>query len=186
MKAIQNKKKLADFHTTFEKIFRDYDPFGEMFQDWVNKRLILCPIDGYYLKENQFRALLKSIQAVGENKIYISEIEMGRESFIPQNGELYQCNHWEYDVSKIVENYLRLPIIVENAIYSSIGRWGIIVSHEEHAVIGGTESFIEQFKLFYPKWEEGLTNFCNKWADNLNKYHSNIGWYLRFLSYVQS
>ncbi len=39
---------------------------------------------------------------------------------------------------------------MENAIYSTKGTWGVIISREQHALIGGPPRFIEALKANLP------------------------------------
>lgn len=176
---------LEQLKSAFYKVFLSTDPFGEMFQESIKSRLILCPIDGYYLEENQFSALQKVAKALDDDKFYVSEVEAGERSFESiQESDKYLTRHWECDIPLSFKQYLDIPIILENAIFSVKGNWGILISHEEHAVIGGSIYFIKLFKEFYPAWGLGSKNFLEKWEENQKNYNSNNEWVENFIKHI--
>ncbi|MBU2703251.1 hypothetical protein Ga0466249_004391 [Sporomusaceae bacterium BoRhaA] len=170
--------QIQNLQKAFRKVFKSNDPFGAMFQSTVEERLILCPIDGYHLNKKQFRALQNTLIAINENKIYLSEIEV-EECFSTE-----QCNHWEVPRITQYEEYLLTPVILENALYSPNGKWGILISHEEHAVIGGTAEFLSKFKEVYDDWESGIANFQKKWQYNKKHYNADIEWLSKFVAHI--
>jgi hypothetical protein len=184
MKIINDRIELDKLKNAFYKVFKINDPFGEMFVESINSRLILCPTNGYTLDNNQFIALLEAVKSVKDNSFYISEIE-GAECFETQNSETrYQCKHWESSLNLHYNDYLNLPIAIENAIYSPQGLWGVLVSHEDHAVIGGTKHFIERFKKCYPHWREDLVKFKKMWVYNSSVYNSNLDWFQKLIFHI--
>ncbi|MGL5255863.1 MAG: hypothetical protein ACRC76_02405 [Proteocatella sp.] len=157
---IDEAKRILNMQNAFGKVLQTKDPFGEMFQLCIQEKQILCPTDGYYLNREQFKALQDTLITLGENKVYFSEIEAD-ECFSDNS-----CSHWEISVMDSYEEYLKLPVILENSLYSLNGRWGILISQEEHAVIGGTSEFMAKYKEYYTNWFKGERTFCQKWEYN--------------------
>lgn len=181
---IKEKRKVEELRTAFYKIFKHNDPFRDMFLDSISDRIIICPTEGYNLSNNQFIALVQSIKAVKDNFLYISEIE-GVNCFDYQEKEgYYNCKHWKCGVDIRYNEYLKLPIAIEYAIYSPTGKWGVMISHEEHAVIGGNKLFMDNFKKLYSEWEEGLESFRQKWEFNRINYNSNIDWCKELIAHI--
>lgn len=178
MREISSQLELDNLRKAFYNIFKTNDPFGEMFCNSIKERIILCPLEGYHLQEDQFRALLDAAYVVGDEKVFISVVE-GEPDFSSHLG------HWKCLMPLNFNKYEQLPIYLENALYSPSGKWGILISHEEHAVIGGTELFINTFKKGFTEWEEGLDNFKELWEYNQKHYNSNIDWLPKFLSHIQ-
>jgi hypothetical protein len=178
MREISNQLELDILRKTFYSIFKTNDPFSEMFCDSVKDRLLICPVQGYHLQENQLRAISHAAYAVGDEKLYISEVE-GEPDCFSHSG------HWECTFPLKLNEYEQLPVYLENALYSPNGKWGLLISHEEHAVIGGTELFINTFKKEFTDWEDGLDNFKELWEYNQKHYNSNIDWLPKFLSHIQ-
>ena len=75
MERITEIEQILMLQEAFNKVFRNKNPFEEMFQDHVKDKLLIYPTNGYYLNEDQYRALIKAINSIGETKIYISEVE---------------------------------------------------------------------------------------------------------------
>jgi len=171
-------ERILNMKTALGKVFQTNDPFGEMFQPDVQEKQILCPTDGYYLSIEQFKALQDTLVTLGEKKVYLSEVE-AEECFSSPN-----CSHWELSVTDSYEEYLRLPVILENSLYSLNGTWGILISQEEHAVIGGTREFMLKYKEHYADWSKGESNFRKKWEYNKKHYNSDLSWYSRLSSHL--
>ena len=177
MKNVRSQEQIKKIENSFYSVFKNKDPFGEMFRKEIDERIVLCPTNGYYLSKNQFDALIKVVEFIGEEEIIISIVENESNSFL--DSEYWICkNTMNYN------QYLQLPVYLENSIYSQTGKWGILISHEEHAVIGGDTTFINKFKEFYTQWNEGLDNFINMWQYNKDNFNSDIEWLSKFLSHM--
>ena len=176
---IAEPERILNMKNAFGKVFQTNDPFGEMFQLCIQEKQILCPTDGYYLSREQFKALQDSLVAMGEEKAYLSEVEAD-ECFSDNS-----CSHWELSVMDPYEEYLKLPVILENSIYSLNGTWGILISQEEHAVIGGTRGFMVKYKEYYTNWFKGESNFRQKWEYNKKNYNSDLSWFSKFSSHLK-
>lgn len=68
------------------------------------------------------------------------------------------CSHDEY--TSIVNHSFPL---INNALYSESGKWGILISHEFHAIIGCTKEFWEEFEKHYPQWRKDYHDFIAYW-----------------------
>jgi hypothetical protein len=176
---ITEVQQLRVMKNVFQMVFKTSDPFGEMFQNNIQEILIICPTDGYYLNQDQFMALQETVVAMGEDKIYLSEVET-ENCFCSE-----ACSHWHMPSTIQYEDYIRLPVILENSLYSKEGKWGIIISQEEHAVIGGTTEFMTKYKKLYTDWASGISNFQQKWDYNKKHYNSDLSWYSKFCTYIR-
>ncbi len=164
MVKISNAKEIKKVEEIFFRIFKNKDPFGEMFQENIVKRMILCPIDGYYLNKNQYSAILEALKVNGERRFVISIIEG------------YNNESWLVETNTSYNEYLQLPVYLENAIFSTQGDWGLMISHEEYAVLGGDELFISDFLSTYSNPDEDIINFVEMWNYNKEKYKSDLNW----------
>jgi len=61
-----------------------------------------------------------------------------------------------------------LPLTLENALYSREGRWGVLISHEMHALIAGSEGFMNALTKQYPGWTNDVQLLREAWAGNPN------------------
>lgn len=186
MRRIKSIDELNQLHLTFNKVFKTKDPFSEVFTNLIKHRIVLCPTDGYYLDQLQFNALMNAAKLVGDDTFYLSEIEGNSFEKSVNNESQYTFGHWEATCETQYEEYLGAPVVLENAMYSRHARWGVIISHEFHAVVGGDEEFIGKFKEVYPTWRDGLKNFIGQWEYNRKSYNSDVGWLPDFLSYLKN
>ncbi len=172
MKKIVEKNEIIKFEQMFDEVFQSKDPFGEMFQEKVQDRMLLCPTEGYYLTQKQFRALVETLESM-ENKEAVISVTETEEKEI-----------WIFTDTLSYKEYLQLPLYLENAIYSSKGEWGILISHEEHAVVGGSMQFISKFKTRYLEWKAGINNFIEMWKYNQNEYKIGLEWMDKFKKHI--
>ncbi len=167
------------------KIFLGNNPFENCFSKEIKKVNLLYPVDGYKLTREQYDALIFTISNIYiDEEIFISEIEAESigEIFRSNNDiDKYQFKHWIFDLSTTYDEYVKMDINVENAIYSSQGNWGIIISHEEHAIVGGNSKFFDIFKTKYKELDNCIDRFKSYWDYNNKHYNSNMGWYDDFI-----
>ncbi|HAZ45622.1 MAG TPA: hypothetical protein DDW76_15550 [Cyanobacteria bacterium UBA11369] len=57
----------------------------------------------------------------------------------------------------------------ENVIYSPNGKWGIVISHEWHGMLGGSVAFIEQIHQSIPNLEQQVYDFIE---DRLRRHEN--------------
>ncbi|MFA6535244.1 MAG: hypothetical protein WCS92_03245 [Candidatus Babeliales bacterium] len=182
-----SKKNINDFlkqREIYSKIFRNNNPFGPMFESSIEQKIILCPTDGYCLTQEQFYAIMQAARSLNESEFYFSEVEWG----CFENKESEICDHKSCykRISTLIsyEEYCKTPKVLENAIYSVNGIWGVIISHEDHAVLGGRSNFIDLFKKNYPDWVKGIEHFVILWEKNKELYRSDTSWITDFLKYI--
>ena len=162
---ITNIKQKQELKNEFLKVFKRIDPFSEIFKETIKERLILYPTNGYYLTNEQLEALIKAAIVVGDSKINISEVESESNCFtVSELDDSEQRKHWVVENPNEICQYNQLLLVLENSIYSPQGKWGLIVSHEDHAVLGGTSEFIESFKANYNKCDEDIKAFEENWG----------------------
>lgn len=166
---IYEVEEIKQFEKPFEKIFKSKCAFGEIFSEQISEKLLLCPTDGYFLSEKQFDALLCTLKEICENEIIIS---------ITEYEEMFSLNsqHWRFDTKTEYSQYIKQDIYLENAIYSNKGDWGLLISHEDYAVLGGDKCFVDTFKKYYNAWIDDIANFKMAWEHNKKEYGSDLSW----------
>ena len=122
--------------------------------------MIFYPTKGYHLSEKQYKAMAAAAIASGDEGFIVSIIE--GEGDIVARGEHWWCEYPTYT------EYLSLPLVLENAIYSKNATWGMMISHEDHAVIGGDEKFVDTLRAAYPEWRIDIQELTRFWKDNPN------------------
>lgn len=160
----------------YNRIFKSLNPFSPAVQIEVPVRRVLYPTYGYHLDANQYQALTKALIDCGEKEFYISILEYERK----YNGPFTEGDHWVCELSNYLE-YAELPIVLENALYSTNGMWGILISHELHALLACHPRFWEAFRKYYPNWKQDQDRFVEEWKYNHNTYGSDISWLDDFL-----
>lgn len=180
MKKITGVETKKNLECNFQKVFKNKDPFDNCFTENIQTKQLLFPTEGYYLQREQFDALRKAISQIGETNFYISEIEGDSFSDSPSS-DSYEYSHLMGESSSTFEDYVNVPIVIENAIYSTYGKWGVIISHEGHAILGGSAELIETFKFLYPQYVTDKQRFIDHWRYNQKEYNSNIDWINEFM-----
>lgn len=157
--------ELSVIRTAWKHVFRSNDPFSWPFRSKVASGLIFYPTSGYHLTDQQFRAVLFALKQTGEDGFFISTVESEGLSFLDREWGHWACDNPSY------EDYLKLPLTLENAIYSKNGRWGVLISHEMHALVGGSSDFISALSDRYRSYPDDLRLLRDAWAGN-----PNAGW----------
>jgi hypothetical protein len=155
--------KLTDrqfLRETWEHVFVSDDPFGWPFAERIEAGLIFYPTEGYHLGKSQYEAMIVSAKSVGDDGFIVSITEgVGN---IIERGEHWWCEFPPYD------EYLGLPLVLENSLYSRNAAWGVMISHEDHGILGGEEKFVATLRKAYPQWQEDIMKVTETWKDNPN------------------
>ncbi|MCH9608834.1 MAG: hypothetical protein S4CHLAM45_07460 [Chlamydiales bacterium] len=159
MKKVKKSPFSEYIRNIWKKLFLSNNPFKDVFSSLVKDRLLLYPTHGYHLTEEQYHALVGTIQEMGETAFYISEIEYSGDF-------LSKGQHWLCALPNYQE-YKQIPLVLENTVYSEIGTFGLIISHEDHGLIGGKKEFIDAFKQRYPAWEKDRKILKKDWKEKM-------------------
>lgn len=147
------------------RLFSTNDAFVWPFNEAIEIGRVFYPVDGCHLTRRQYSALLSAIRSVGETCFFLSIIESEGLSFLDRDWGHWSCALPSY------EEYCALHITAENAMYSKEGRWGLVISHEMHALVGGSETFVAALDKHYRGWGEDLCQLREAWSGN-----ENAGW----------
>lgn len=165
MGRIRETTDLSSIRTAWERVFRSNDPFDWPFQPQFPVGRIFYPTDGYHLTERQFLAVSRACRRTGESGFIVSVVESEEPSFLDREWGHWACETPSYD------EYTALPLALENAIYSTEGRWGVLISHEMHALVAGATDFMASLDREYRGWSDDLHLLRQAWAEN-----PNAGW----------
>jgi hypothetical protein len=154
---------------SFWSVFRTTNAFDRnLFQDSITSRLILHPTDNLWLTEKQYEAFLATIKREGDTEFYISELSCS--SFTTKRKPGEYCNrHWKCTISCLYGIYSEIDFLLDVAIFSKSGQWGIWISNEETGAIGGSKMFIDHFKLYYPDWITDWESFQKEYKQLKNE-----------------
>lgn len=181
---ISGQTQLREVKKAFDAVFRSADPFNQPFNETVSHRVILFPTAPYQLDEDMYEAVASAAEAVGDTTALLTLTEGykgGREGF-------ESCGHWQIELRSdpyaVLSKDKEWISLVENAIYSPTGTWGLIISHEEHAVVGGPPAFVEAIKRNLPGVEDQLQEFLLTWQDYRDRLGTQIDWLPELLRHI--
>jgi hypothetical protein len=132
-----------------DRVFAEVDPFGAPFTDGIVARALLFPIS-YELEHGQIAALADAAQALGDETIFLEVVELAEE----EPGRYWESSTDGRGPYDVVEN----PGL-ETALFSPAGTWGMLISHEDHAVVGGPAGFVQMLAEHFPATELPTQNF---------------------------
>lgn len=160
--------------SAWRKVFRTTDPFSWPFQPSMEEGRILFPTDGYHLSANQYTALIHAIRCKGESSFLLAIIESKFTDLEQIRQNVWDCELPSYD------EYCEIDLGLENALFSNLGEWGVIISHEMHGILGGSHLFLSSFhtsagsatkesKAFGLQWESIQHQ---SWLEDLQRHLS--------------
>ena len=162
MRGALETTNLAAIRPAWELVFCSNDPFTWPFRPQFASGRIFYPTDGYHLTEQQFLAIGEALRQTGETGFFISIVESEKLSFLDRSWGHWVCERLSY------EEYCQLPLSLETAIYSRKGRWGVLISHEMHAMIAGSAEFMAAVSGEYQEWANDLRLLQEAWSGNPN------------------
>jgi hypothetical protein len=173
--------ELAKAEQAFTAVFQSADPFDGPLRPTIESRIILYPTAGFTLYEDQYNALAQAAMAIGESEAILSF------TWGYTGHDFEKRKHWKIEFGSY-ESYRsmsdRIFMMVENTIYSTKGTWGVIISQERHAVIGGPRRFMDVLSAKLPDIDNQGKDFLATWKDRRNRLHSKIDWLPGLLTHV--
>ncbi len=143
----------ASASAAFEKVFVNAYPYDAPFRSSVQDRLILAPVLNQF-NPDQFASVASAAQATGNGSFYFGVCGTYPDGL---------SDHWPHrqltDLWLIAgsdyEAYSQTPEFGTTALWSPNANWGILISHEWFAVVGGISAFVAHLKDTYPSVERG-------------------------------
>jgi|GEM_PF-6149620 len=180
MNPIKPSADWQPLEAAFRQVFRSRSPFDNAFQERITHKLIVYPTAGMHLTEEQYAALVHAARHVGDSTFYVSEIEMP--SAFSEPYDPARPTHWLADVTCSYATYGGTTIVLENSLYSSMGKWGVLLSAEDHAIVGGSHAFIRAFQDAYPQWQAERSRFISYWQDYCRAKQVDTAWLSDYVS----
>lgn len=160
---LTTKQERAQLLQTWKQVFASNNPFGDPFrEDW--NVLLFYPTYGYHFEEHQYDALMAAVLQSGAGEALILESELESKSF-------EAAQSWRMTPDTQYAEYCEIGIRVENSIWSPSGKWGGMISHELHAIIGGEPDFIKTLLSTAPFAQQEQDELLKFWEDN-----SDVEW----------
>jgi hypothetical protein len=175
MNAISEVDFQKNINKIYQSVFASEDPYGSPFQPSIKPRQLLYWFRyGLLDTEPWLIPVTNAIKAIGEKGFYLTILERG-------GAEPY---HWYVPLDE-AHLYIDKIYPLCNAIYSVKGLWGIICSEQDHAVVGGSEFFVDIIQKSISDWDYRITLFLNTWKE----YHEqnkdiNIDWLPNFFMHI--
>ena len=176
---IEPVTQTAPLKEAFHQVFNSRSPFDPAGRDEFPVKAVLYPTSVYYLEVEQFQALMRALEDCGEEEFYISMVEFEPEERVWGVGE---NSHWLCR-KPALEEYERVELYIENALYSVSGSWGVLQSHEEHALLVCHDALWVSFERYYPDWRKDYTEFIDYWKE-VGSDGVNVEWLNPFLSHL--
>lgn len=162
MTGLTEATDLPAIRSAWQCVFSTNDAFAWPFREAIEVGRVFYPTDGCHLTREQYSAIVSAIQSVGDTGFILSVVESEGLSFLDRS-----WGHWLCDLLPY-EAYSEVHLTLENALYSRDGQWGVLVSHEMHALIGGTEAFMTALGDHYQGWADDLRMLRESWSNNAN------------------
>lgn len=168
------------------KVFVNDDPFDNTFSLNITERLILYRCETY-LEADLIEGLVAAASDLGDTNCYLTNLfrddEKPNDYYLPLS-EL----HDEYVGSSCndvpTEEGLDLTCWIEYVIYSAGGKWGLMVSHEHHGMLGGSSEFINKVREFVPNLDEQVYLFLKKLKSISYSPGAKLDWISGLLTHV--
>ena len=158
LKKLTSSQEMHAAENAFFKVFKSSDTSSDPFQTTVEEKIILYN-ELYGLDEEHYYALGEIAQYLyNSNTAFLSVIEGLKDKAFPKD------RSWTIDLG----NYLYTGLsqaestsiaLLQTAIYSIDGLWGIVFSEYGHAIMGGSHLFIKSFKKKIPELQNEVFDF---------------------------
>ncbi|MEJ7567735.1 MAG: hypothetical protein WKF41_05660 [Gaiellaceae bacterium] len=139
--------------------------------------MLIYPISYTMLGREQFGAVAEAAASVGDATAYL----------VPY-GSLEADWAGTYDHRLVALEYtdyeLEGTLVLEHLLYSPEGKWGVVTSHGDFALVGGTQTVIDAVRGGITADEELMTRaFVRDWRD-IGRRGGEIGWLLPLLVHL--
>jgi hypothetical protein len=146
------------------RIFDSDDPFRPQINSSLEGRALLFPVS-YCLTEAQLKALGQAASTTtGDNGFFYTPTEGetvslqvrrpdGRGSAMLDPAIMNLARQWWIPFDDW-ESYADTGPHTDNALFSAAGAWGVLVSHEDHAVVAGSAAFVDALLQSWPAYTE--------------------------------
>ena len=147
----------AEMRKAWEGTFKSNEHFTMVFQPEIECCLLYPHTGASYVPDYLYRAVTEAARAAGDRGFYVSETESEGNVFFDYP------NHWWCEFPPHDDYYPLLPNMVDNAMYAGDSSWGVAMSHDWHALVGGPEDFIRYIDESCPEWRQDVIRTIDRW-----------------------
>jgi hypothetical protein len=166
---IMRRISSEDAASVFAAVCERHDSFADPFSNLTPIRCIFFPTNGYSLTEAQWLALFAAHNAVSSSRIVVLPSELSQSDW-----DDLGC--WELETAA---DYWALQsqgiFAIENTLIDRSGNWGIQLSQESHALVGGTSEFASALLRAYPALNNERKAFEAHWH-NRSREGEDASW----------
>lgn len=175
MRALRDMAERERSRRAFERVFASMDFLDAPFQNSVERRLILFPTGLEELEKQQFEALGGAAFRLGDREAFVTSIKPGPEGW-SEDAYFHGITAFDDSAYASYSSSETAPALLEHALYSPQGAWGLLTSDAEHAVVGGPTDFIEDLLSAIPRSEDEM---LEEWLDYWRRFHAvgtDVSW----------
>lgn len=146
----------------FQRVFITDDPLAnEIFSPAMKARIIFFALT-QQIEIPIMDAVVASATNLGDSGCYISLTEQWKDS---------SANHCYIQFSEFSLPELDLPklgmhFVSDYFIYSSSGKWGVLVSSAYYGLLGGSPEFVEGVRTAFPELDRQVYDFLQYWKND--------------------
>ena len=176
MEALSEQEFRERAEQAFRSIFISDDPFGKPFNPHIEYKLLLFDYR-WALSDPWIEPIGKAIRDMGEDGFYVTAL------YRPKGDAQSRPYHWYVPINEI-DQYGSLIHSQQNAIYSCLGKWGIICSDEDHALVGGPRILIEMIQKSVIDIDKRVQEFIKLWLYYHDQNQVRIDWLPGLLAHI--
>jgi len=171
----------AEATKAFEMVFQSDDPRDAPFAPSITRRALWYPVSlGLHQDDRHILALNRAAQVVGDAAYFVSVLVRNPAASPDPR------NRWLVPLSP-PDKYrdLLFALNFETAHYSPEGIWGLMFSHEEHGVVGGSALFVDSFfQSLGIRDDDCVTAFLDRWLRDRERLEIPLDWIEPFLAHL--
>lgn len=158
------------------RLFAHLDAYNKPFASQVEERRLLYPV-GFVLKRTnpQFLSgLVSTARKLGDEGFYLSYITKPQR-FAPWEIKQDEPYNWYYPFADIDSFSVHMR---EQILYSPSGQWGLMISFEDHGLLGGSSAFFDIMKTILPGFDNmnQVREFLADWKYYKEEHGVDIRW----------
>jgi hypothetical protein len=140
-----------------QAVFVDTDPAEATLERGIERAAVVYPASPLSL--DQLDAIRHAAASVGDQAAYLTMLEyrtshQGYQDglMITDRSLLSLTENWLLPLSQLehYESVDGVQAVLDHALHSAQGHWGMLMSHEGHAVVAGTAAFVEPLLDSFP------------------------------------
>ncbi len=182
MRVLTEAEFEAEAEPILRQVFSTDDPFGQPFTPTIPARRIIHEYF-YQIESPLLEAIVAAALSIGDSGFYFSRLCRPKD-------ETEEPSHW-YIAFEEISTYvtgegegLGTALILENALYSPQGKWGAIMSHEHHGLLGGSEEFMAEVRRLVPNLDLQVFGFFKHWQYWKTQPHIKADWMPELLTHI--